>query len=143
MLGIVIGLFSMPDLGLVLDTKAKDVMLNDGISLLIGGVTFATIVSFSGLLLTIINSGWAFKGSRSLMETKKNDFYTFIQIELLPIINQGLASTLESLQRNLLKFNEEFTVNLGQLSGIFDSNTKTITAQKELLDAIIKQRCRK
>ncbi len=128
----------MPDLGLVLDTKAKDVMLNDGISLLIGGVKIAMIASFSGLLLTIINSGWAFKGSRSLMETKKNDFYTFIQIELLPIINQGLASTLESLQRNLLKFNEEFTVNLGQLSGIFDSNTKTITAQKELLDAIDK-----
>jgi gas vesicle protein len=138
MIGIVIGLFNMPDLGAVLDTKAKDVMLNDGIGLLIGGVKIAMIASFSGLMLTIINSGWVFKGSRSLSESRKNDFYTFVQIELLPIINQGLASTLESLQRNLLKFNNEFTVNLRQLTGIFDSNTRTIKAQKELLDTIDK-----
>ncbi len=138
MIGIVIGLFNMPDLGAVLDTKAKDVMLNDGIGLLIGGVKIAMIASFSGLMLTIINSGWVFKGSRSLSESRKNDFYTFVQIELLPIINQGLASTLESLQRNLLKFNNEFTVNLRQLTGIFDSNTRAIKAQKELLDTIDK-----
>lgn len=138
MIGIVIGLFNMPDLGSVLDTKAKDVLLNDGIGLLIGGVKIAMIASFSGLMLTIINSGWVFKGSRSLSEARKNDFYTFIQIELLPIINQGLASTLDSLQRNLLKFNNEFTVNLKQLTGIFDSNTIAIRAQKELLDTIDK-----
>jgi len=138
MIGIVIGLFNMPDLGAALDTKAKDVMLNDGIGLLIGGVKIAMIASFSGLMLTIINSGWVFKGSRTLSESRKNDFYTFIQIELLPIINQGLASTLESLQRNLLKFNNEFTTNLSQLTGIFDSNTRAIKAQKELLDTIDK-----
>jgi len=134
MMGIVIGLFNMPDLGVVLDTKAKDVMLNEGIALLIGGVKIAMIASFSGLMLTIINSGWVFKGSRSLSEARKNDFYTFVQIELLPIINQGLASTLESLQRNLLKFNNEFTTNLSGMSGIFDSSRKAIREQKEVLD---------
>lgn len=138
MIGIVIGLFSMPDLGAALDTKAKDVMLNNGIDLLIGGVKIAMIASFSGLLMTIINSGWIFKGSRIKSESRKNEFYTFIQVELLPIINQGLASTLESLQRNLLKFNNEFTINLSRLTGIFDANTRTITAQKELLDALDK-----
>ena len=140
MMGIVIGLFNMPDLGIVLDTNAKDIMLNDGIGLLIGGVKIAMIASFSGLLLTIINSGWVFKGSRSLSEARKNDFYTFIQIELLPIINQGLASTLESLQRNLLKFNKEFTTNLSGISGIFDSSRKAIREQKELLDSIEKSK---
>jgi archaellum component FlaC len=138
MLGIVIGLFNMPDLGVGTDSKANDLLLNDGIGLLIGGVKIAMIASFSGLLFTIFNSGWAFKGARILVESRKNDFYTFIQIELLPIINQGLASTLESLQRNLMKFNGEFTSNLSQLSGIFESNSKTIKGQKELLDAIDK-----
>jgi hypothetical protein len=109
----------MPDLGVGTDSKANDLLLNDGIGLLIGGVKIAMIASFSGLLFTIFNSGWAFKGARILVESRKNDFYTFIQIELLPIINQGLASTLESLQRNLMKFNGEFTSNLSQLSGIF------------------------
>ncbi len=136
MIGIVIGLFNMPDLGLVVDSKAKDALLNEGISLLIGGVKIAMIASFVGLLLTIINSGWKFKASKSLVEKRKNDLYTFVQIELLPIINQGLGSTLESLQRNLFKFNSEFTSNLRQLNGIFDSNAATIRSQKELLDTI-------
>ena len=140
MLGIVIGLFNMPDLSVVVDSQTNNILLNEGISSLIGGVKIAMIASFTGLLLTIINSGGTFKGSRTRVEARKNEFYTFVQVELLPIINQGLAATLESLQRNLMKFNGEFTTNLVNLSGIFDSNTKTILAQKELLDTIDKMK---
>lgn len=147
MLGIVIGLFNMPDLGVILDTKAKDVMLNDGIGLLIGGVKIAMIASFSGLMLTIINSGWVFKGSRSLNESRKNDFYTFVQIELLPIINQGLASTLESLQRNLIRFKDDFTIQLsglsktvGRMEGVFDKSNEALEKQKYILDSIDKSK---
>ena len=137
MMGIVIGLFNMPEMGTIIsDTKAMDLKLNEGIGLLIGGVKIAMIASFIGLFFTIINSGWVFKGSRSFSEARKNEFYTFIQIELLPLINQGLASTLESLQRNLLKFNNEFTNNLNGLTGIFDASRSAIREQKELLDAL-------
>lgn len=137
MMGIVIGLFNMPEMGAIIsDTKAMDLKLNEGIGLLIGGVKIAMIASFIGLFFTIINSGWVFKGSRSFSEARKNEFYTFIQIELLPLINQGLASTLESLQRNLLKFNNEFTSNLKGLTGIFDASRSAIREQKELLDAL-------
>lgn len=139
MIGIVIGLFNMPELGAIVgDTKEMDLKLNEGIGLLIGGVKIAMIASFVGLLFTIINSGWLFKGSRSISEARKNDLYTFIQIELLPLINQGLASTFESLQRNLLKFNSEFSSNLKGLTGIFDSSRKAIKEQKELLDTLDK-----
>lgn len=140
MLGIVIGLFSMPDMSVVVDAQANNLLLNDGISSLIGGVKIAMIASFTGLALTIINSGGSFKGSRTLVEARKNEFYTFVQVELLPIINQGLAATLESLQRNLMKFNGEFTDNLKNLSGIFASNTKTVLAQRDLLDSIDKMK---
>ncbi|MCG9900884.1 MAG: MotA/TolQ/ExbB proton channel family protein [Hydrotalea sp.] len=139
MIGIVIGLFNMPEMGIVIgDTTTMDIKLNEGIGLLIGGVKIAMIASFVGLFFTIIHSGWIFKGSRSFSEARKNEFYTFVQIELLPLINEGLASTLVSLQRNLLKFNNEFTHNLSGLSGIFDSSRKAIREQKELLDAIDK-----
>jgi hypothetical protein len=137
MMGIIIGLFNMPEMdSLIGDTNAMDLNLNKGIGLLIGGVKIAMIASFIGLFFTIINSGWLFKGSRSLSEARKNEFYTFIQIELLPLINQGLASTLDSLQRNLLKFNNEFSTNLKGLTGIFDSSRSAIREQKELLDAL-------
>ena len=145
MLGIVIGLFNIPSLNLVLDTKSQDLMLNEGISTLIGGVKIAMIGSFVGLLLTIFNSGWRFKGARTFVESNKNEYYSFIQIELLPIINQGLASTLNSLQRNLIVFKDDFgsqlnvlTKTVASLSGIFDSSKEAIKSQKELLDAIDK-----
>lgn len=138
MMGIVIALFNMPDLGIELGTEQTGKILDEGIAMLIGGVKIAMIASFMGLMLTIINSGWVFKGSRSYSEARKNEFYTFIQIELLPIINQGLASTLDSLQRNLLQFNSEFSRNLKDLTGVFDSNRSAIKEQKELLDAIDK-----
>jgi len=138
MMGIVIALFNMPDLGLELGTEQTGKTLDEGIAMLIGGVKIAMIASFVGLMLTIINSGWVFKGSRSYSEARKNEFYTFIQVELLPIINQGLASTLDSLQRNLLQFNKEFSSNLKGLTGVFDSNRSAIREQKELLDAIDK-----
>lgn len=138
MMGIVIALFNMPDLGLELGNIDTGKKLDEGIAMLIGGVKIAMIASFIGLMFTITNSGWFFKGSKSFSESRKNEFYTFIQIELLPIINQGLASTLESLQRNLFKFNSEFTTNLSGLSGIFDANTRAIKAQKDLLDTIDK-----
>ncbi|MFW5871851.1 MAG: hypothetical protein ACOCUT_01970 [bacterium] len=138
MMGIVIALFNMPDLGVELGTEQTGTTLDEGIAMLIGGVKIAMIASFMGLMLTIINSGWVFKGSRSYSEARKNEFYTFVQIELLPIINQDLASTLESLQRNLLQFNSEFSRNLKGLTGVFDSNRSAIREQKELLDAIDK-----
>ncbi|NEN25395.1 hypothetical protein G3O08_18010 [Cryomorpha ignava] len=140
MMGIVIALFNMPDLGISagLGSEETGKILDEGIAMLIGGVKIAMIASFMGLMLTIINSSWVFKGSRSFSEARKNEFYTFVQIELLPIINQGLASTLESLQRNLLQFNTEFTRNLKGLTGVFDSNRSAIREQKELLDALDK-----
>ena len=138
MMGIVIALFNMPDLGVELGTEQTGKTLDEGIAMLIGGVKIAMIASFVGLMLTIINSGWVFKGSRNYSEARKNEFYTFIQVELLPIINQGLAATLDSLQRNLLQFNKEFSSNLKGLTGVFDSNRSAIREQKELLDAIDK-----
>ena len=138
MIGIVIALFNMPNLSIELGSAQTGQALDEGISMLIGGVKIAMIASFAGLLLTIINSGWVFKGSRSFSEARKNEFYTFIQIELLPLINQGLASTLQSLQRNLLKFNNEFSTNLKGLTGIFDSSRKAIKEQKELIDTLDK-----
>jgi hypothetical protein len=136
MIGIVIALFNMPDLNVQLGSQETGQKLDEGIGMLIGGVKIAMIASFVGLLLTIINSGWAFKGSKSFSETRKNDLYTFIQIELLPIINKGMASTLDSLQRNLMRFNEEFNKNLNGLTGIFDSMRLAIREQKDLLDAL-------
>jgi hypothetical protein len=102
----------------------------------LGGVKIAMLASFTGLLLTIINSGWYFKDAKSKIDSRKNDFYTFIQTELLPVVNQSLGATFESLQRNLLKFNSEFSSNLNKLSGIFNSNYQALVLQEKILSSL-------
>lgn len=136
MIGIVVGLFNMPDLSLVLDSAAKDVQLNAGISSLIGGVKVAMIASFTGLLLTSINSGWLFKGSRARVERYKNELYTLIQTELFPVLNQSMAATLVSLQSNLLLFNQDFGKGLNLLADIFQTSYEAITSQERVLNKL-------
>ncbi|THU39444.1 hypothetical protein FAM09_13140 [Niastella caeni] len=133
-LGIVFGLFQIAGVDFAADTTA----LNTAISLLLDGVKIAMIASFTGLLFMVINSGYTFKGAKSLVEEKKNDFYTFIQTDLLPLLNQNINSTLFSLQSNLHKFNEEFKTNVGKLGSVMGKNYDTIIAQEKILDALQK-----
>jgi hypothetical protein len=128
MLGIVIGLYSMSSIN-----NAGSGVIGDNVSILLGSVKVAMIASFFGLFLTIYNSAIILKGTKYELETKKNRFYTFIQVELLPSLNQGIGSTFEALQRNLSKFNEKFDGNLDRLSSVFDKNYESILLQKELL----------
>lgn len=133
-LGIVIGLIQIAGVDFASDPSA----LNAAISLLLDGVKIAMMASFTGLLFTVIVNGFAFKGAKALVEEKKNDFYTFIQTDLLPVLNQNINSTLASLQSNLHKFNEEFKVNVNKLGSVMGKNYDTILAQEKILDSLEK-----
>jgi len=132
MTGIVVGLFNMYDI----QNVVSDENLGSGINILLGGVKIAMISSLSGLALTVLNSGLFFRLAKNKLEEEKNDFYTFIQTELLPVVNQSLNATFDSLQRNLLKFNSEFTINLNRLGGLFDINYEALKAQKATMDML-------
>ena len=77
------------------------------------GVSIAMSASFIGLLFTVLNSTY-YKTARKNVEIAKNDFYTFIQTELLPILNQSVSSSVFMLHTNLVKFNDNFTVNINR-----------------------------
>ncbi|MBE7169918.1 MAG: hypothetical protein INR73_04970 [Williamsia sp.] len=133
-LGIVFGLFQISGVDFTADPGA----LNEAISLLLGGVKIAMIASFTGLLLTVLNTGVFFKTAKAEAEDKKNDFYTFIQIELLPLLNQNINSTFFTLQNNLNRFNEEFKGNVSLLSGVMGRNHDVLIAQEKILTTLEK-----
>ncbi len=130
--GIIIGLFNISDLDKLQDAGSVDVLSN-AIPQLLGGVKIAMIASFSGLALTTINSGWFYKIHKAKYENNKNDFYSFIQVELLPVLNQSINSSLASLQTNLHKFNEDFTNNIAVLGSLMSKNHDAILAQDSIL----------
>ncbi|MEC4117791.1 hypothetical protein VSP20_12555 [Myroides phaeus] len=128
MLGIVVGLFMIPSV-------SSDEFSNS-VDILISGVKVAMIASFVGLLLTTYLSGWLFKGARNSAESLKNQFFSWIQTTLLPVLSQNTASSIYSLQSNLLKFNDTFSGSVVEfrevLQGIKGSFDSQVTIMEEL-----------
>lgn len=131
MIGIVIGLFSMPSI--------SDSNFEGAIDMLIGGVKVAMIASFVGLLFTVILSGWKYKGAKLEAESQKNELFTWFQTQLLPVLSQNISSSIYSLQANLLTFNETFSTNIHSFSGLmtkilysFDSQVNLMNELKEV-----------
>jgi hypothetical protein len=139
MVGIVVGLVifvakvSSPGL----DTEGGQ--MNDymsGINELLIGVCVGMFASAFGLGLTVYNSILKFKGAKSVVEARKNDFYTFIQTELLPILSQNLNTGFHNLQMNLTNFNNEFSGNLQELKALMSDNNKALIAQSNIIDKL-------
>jgi hypothetical protein len=128
MVGIVFGLFN---LFLVSDVNAEF-----DIKAFLGGVSIAMFASFWGLFCTVANSSFNLKNARRSLERAKNVFYTFLQSELLPILNQSVSSSIYTLNTNLVKFNDNFNINLNKLSGMLNKNHDALIAQERILQAL-------
>ncbi|WP_267740799.1 hypothetical protein [Myroides injenensis] len=131
MLGIVVGLFMIP--------SVSSDEFGSSVDILISGVKIAMIASFVGLLLTTYLSGWLFKGSRNSAEFLKNQFFSWIQTNLLPVLSQNTASSIYLLQSNLMKFNETFSDNVVEfkdvlhgIKGSFDSQVMIMEELKKV-----------
>ena len=99
----------------------------------LGGVSIAMFASFWGLFCTVSNSSFNLKNARRSLEKAKNVFYTFLQTELLPVLNQSVSSSIYTLHTNLVKFNDNFTINLNKLSGMLNKN-HPIGCLRKLID---------
>lgn len=128
MVGIVFGLIN---LFLVSDPNA-----DFDIKAFLGGVSIAMFASFWGLFCTVTNSSFNLKTARRGLERAKNIFYTFLQTELLPVLNQSVSSSIYTLHTNLVKFNENFTLNLNKLSGMLNKNHDALIAQEKILQKL-------
>jgi len=102
----------------------------------LGGVSIAMFASFWGLFCTVANSSFNLKDSRRSLEKAKNVFYTFLQTELLPVLNQSVSSSIYTLHTNLVKFNDNFTINLNKLSGMLNKNHDALIAQERILTTL-------
>ncbi len=83
----------------------------NAINVLLSGVGLAMISSFTGLLLTMWNSSKNYKSAKNHCERSRNDFFTFIQTELLPVLTQNAATSINKLEKNLAGFNKSFAKN--------------------------------
>jgi hypothetical protein len=59
-----------------------------------------------------------------------------LQTELLPVLNQNVSSSIYTLNTNLVKFNDNFNINLNKLSGMLNKNHDALIAQERILQAL-------
>lgn len=128
--GIVIGLGSLALQGIDLGDSGNIIAL-------MVGVAFAMIASGMGVLFTSW-SIWKNKKCIAQLETNKNNFYTWIQTELLPVLSNSTVSTLTLLERNLNHFNEAFNKTVVKLDQKLSDVGDLYSSQIELLDRIQK-----
>lgn len=92
--------------------------------------------TLAGILFTIFNSSISYKKSKIILERRKNDFFSFLQTELLPILTENSASSIYALDRNLKGFNRQFKANTKEFGLVMSTAGNSLKAQEKLFDKI-------
>ena len=106
-----------------------------GISDLLGGIALAMATSIIGIIFTSINSAFNTR-SMSILNKDKDDFFNWIQCNLLPMMSDSTTTALNTLQSNLNLFNESFSANIKDMSNAFSDMKNNSKEQAELLNTI-------
>lgn len=100
-----------------------DGITDNSIKNLLIGVLVSMSTSFVGLLLTTINNAKA-GGARKKIEDEKNEFYDFVQTELMPTLNVSLVVAIDKLHTTVDNFEPSFNRVIDRFQTTFDNCTK-------------------
>ena len=130
MVGIIIGIGS-----LALSGGLVDGFQMEHISSLMTCVAIAMGASLVGIICTTSIS-WNAKNAISEVETKKNEFYSWLQTELLPVLSGNAVNALYLLQQNLMSFNRTFQSHISGLDATLSRVENVSIEQMELMQLI-------
>ncbi|QIX61232.1 hypothetical protein HER32_08600 [Hymenobacter sp. BT18] len=125
-LGVILGLVGIARNG-VSDENALTPFLT--------GVLIAMTGSFVGLLLTLLGQGLVRRARRSVDE-RQNQYYTFLQVKLLPILHSDMAGSLTNLKSVLDAFNQQFVGQIELFNPLMQKVTENIRVQSEFLERL-------
>ena len=98
-------------------------------------VAIAMVASLVGIVFTTIIS-WKAKGAKTLVESRKNVFYSWLQTELLPVLSGNTVTALSLLQTNLMTFNQTFKGNIQEFDQVLTNVRQVSQDQAHALEAI-------
>ena len=101
------------------------------------------IGTFVGLGLTIIGSAWLYKSAKIGNNRAKNEYFNFIQANVLATTNSNLSSSLNSLNYRLKSFGQTFDKSIdklyqssGNIESVSNNQLLSLQQQKEVIDEI-------
>lgn len=95
------------------------------IAQLIGGIIVSMVTSLVGLVLMMI-SNWYASNCEKEVEQKKNKFYNFLQVELLPVLGTSMVSALDKLHQTIGQFGPSFRGIIDDFKAAFAECTATL-----------------
>lgn len=105
------------------------------VSSMMSCVAIAMVASLAGIVFTTLIS-WKAKGANTQVESRKNDFYSWLQTELLPVLSGNTVTALSLLQANLMSFNQTFKGNIKEFDDVLSNVRQVSRDQAEALGAI-------
>lgn len=103
---------------------------------LIKTISVAMLSSLCGVGLTTYVTYMKYRPARFNSEKGLNNFYNFIQADLLPYLSVTAASAIRTLQESLSIFNTQFSKNLEKLNRAFSGSAEAMNIQKQTYEAI-------
>ncbi|MCB2409326.1 hypothetical protein [Hymenobacter lucidus] len=122
-LGVILGLVGIARNG-VSDDEALTPFLT--------GVLIAMTGSFVGLLLTLLGNGLV-RNAHQKLDQAQNNYYTFLQARLLPILHSDMAGSLSNLKAVLDAFNQDFVSKVTIFEPVIGTLTENVKVQRDFL----------
>ena len=128
MIGIILGLWAMPDI------SSTD--FTNSISVLINGVKWAMSASLMGLLLTTILSTWIYKPAIQSMLKDKSLVLSMLQADLLPELVKADETGFSGLKTSLERFSRQAEEIVNSLHNAVDKTGLNIKGQLVVLKKV-------
>lgn len=117
-LGVLMGIFMF-----IWGFDGQGDVRDDAIKNLLIGVLVSMSTSFIGLLLTTINNAFISEAKKGV-EEDKNEFYDFVQTELMPSLDVSLVAAISKLHKTVNQFEPAFNGVINKFQGTFDRCTR-------------------
>jgi hypothetical protein len=128
MIGIIFGLFAMPE------SNGKH--FAEGIDALINGVKLAMLGSLSGLACTTILSSFIYKNAKSKISRAKNEQISYLQATLLPELIKSEDTGVSGLKASLDRFARVATDISDNVLVAVNKSGENILLQHEVIDKV-------
>jgi len=135
-IGVIVGLMSFVVGGISSATDLNSFADPGHLQHFVGGVLIAMTGSLCGLFLSVVGKVSYLHDAQRKNDQKKQLYFTLLQTELLPVVGQDFSSALYGLQKNLHRFNSDFSVNLTSFATSMGTATETLRLQRDLLDLL-------
>lgn len=128
MIGIIFGLFAMPE--------SNGQHFTEGIDALINGVKLAMLGSLSGLACTTILSSFIYKNAKRKISRDKNEQISYLQATLLPELIKAEDTGVSGLKASLDRFARVATDISDNVLVAANKTGENILLQQEVIDKV-------